>query len=128
MNEDGYVDLNTLKFDGDGELVKTWQCCEISGNSRIYYKPSMLKSGFVAYFIEDVSCGNDGERPNLVTAVFKTIAYWDGVRHMYFNASVNDGGEGYLNYPDLPSLTRALVSVQELEKQYCQESGRGGEY
>ena len=99
MNEDSYVDLNTLKFDGDGEPVKTWKCCEISVNSRIYYKPSMLKSGFVAYFIEDV-------------------------RHMYFNASVKDGGEGYLNYPDLPSLTRALVLVQELEKQYCLEWGR----
>lgn len=97
--------------------------CEIalSGRDyRMYYAPN--STAFDAVLVRFV-CANSYSKDIWeceelqVEVVFSCTAYWDGVRHLHFNAK----DDGYIYYPDMPFLLKSLNKLRELEEQYCRE-------
>lgn len=124
MNEEDYIELKSLKSEyfNRAAPVHEWAFVQIAGTaefgSRVYWAAAENCSGFEAFYVEDVSVGN---KEHLVTVAIHLVALWDGVRHMYVNPGVQD--TGYLYYPDLNSLIKALSFIQNLESQYCEQDG-----
>jgi hypothetical protein len=103
--------------------------CEIAfdgGDMRVYYSQSEDENGFEAACVEFASCAAGGDHwlcPQLrVQVTFRAIARFDGVRHLHFNHYSNDeDNKGYLYYPSIKGLRKALSALEKLEKKYCRE-------
>lgn len=53
------------------------------------------------------------------TVLFEGVAYFDGVRHLYFGKEETNN-YGYLYYQDLPDLIMALQALDKLQVKKCE--------
>jgi hypothetical protein len=103
-----------------------WDVYQISGNakwgSRVNYSIWEDGSGFEAVFTSDMSQGSDEPKEETeVEVVFHLAAFYDGARHMYFNIyDKEEGCKGYLYYPNIPQLIKALQFVDHLQTKHCE--------
>ena len=110
------------------EAVYKWDCIELNnGESRLYYKPNTdVGNGFDFFAVEkDGHVLNDETLTNewhekycIVECIIHGIAYFDGVRHLYYGDKQTDN-YGYHYYPNLSLISEAVLSLGQLEKTYC---------
>ena len=74
-------------------------------------------NGFEFMCVEWASEYDDGmdHHPEF-NVMFRGVAYFDGVRHLYFGAKETDN-LGYHYYPDIPLLLQALTALDNLQLQ-----------
>lgn len=92
-------------------------------NCRLYVDADPERSTFYASAVSFVSSGIEGdhwENEELrVDSVFELVAYFDGVRHMWFNKDPSRQWDGYLHYPNMEGLIAMLQKVREIELEIC---------
>ena len=126
MSED-QIKVKDIKADYSGH--KTDRVCEWNreiitgdmdwGHSLFW---SDMDGGFEAVLVQSMSksCGDTYEDTH-VEAVFRVSALYDGARHMYFNPYDPDiECKGYIYYPNIPAMIKALEFVQQLQLKYCE--------
>tara|TARA_R100000655_G_scaffold106485_1_gene155869 strand:+ start:930 stop:1325 length:396 start_codon:yes stop_codon:yes gene_type:complete len=111
----------------DEELCR-WEFVQVKGYEvRIYYKPNEVKGlGFNFYALEKTGhvCNNETKKDEWhkdycgVECVFEGIAYFDGIRHLYYGNEKTQNF-GYHYYPNLEMIASAILKLRELEKKYC---------
>lgn len=100
---------------------------ELSPNVRIFYHVPEEKEpnpGFRFVVLEWCHGGAEDDvwTPDAGVEYFAHgIAYFDGVRHLYFGHE-DTQNEGYLYYPHVESLKLLAEWFQDMEKKYCYES------
>ena len=103
-----------------------WKFIEIKDTEMfLYYDFLDYKNkevgGFNFYCIEAVMWGGSKfKRIDGCKCIFKGIAYWDGIRHLYFGDKQTDNYD-YLYYPHIDDLNLALKELKKLEKKYCRK-------
>ena len=112
------------------EAVCDWQFLQIKDcEVRIYYKPSEEKGmGFNFYAVEKTGhvCNVETEKDEWnkdycdVECVFQGIAYFDGIRHLYYGDEKTENF-GYHYYANLEMIASAVLGLRELEKKYCRD-------
>ena len=115
-----------IKFDGlemtRGKLVKDCGLEIDDGDYRTYALHSDEYHRADVICVQFVSCtdtdDNVWDSPELqVEVVFRAVCLFDGVRHLNFNSE----GEGYLYYPEMDRIIRALehlhTMADDIEKQ-----------
>lgn len=103
-----------------------WKSIEIKDTEMILYYDLLSedeneKIGFNFYCIEAVMWECDTEKIIGCKCVYNGVAYWDGVRHLYFGDEQTDN-YGYHYYPSMENLILALKELEKLEKKYCTET------
>lgn len=97
---------------------------------RIYYKPKAEEGmGFDFYAAENTGyiCNEHTAKDEWhteschVECVFYGIAYFDGIRHLYYGCEQTEN-YGYHYYANLVTIVDALNKLKELEKKYCRDS------
>ena len=85
---------------------------------RIYHRP--YGTGFDFICIDTVSGKLNGgfDEYTEVRILFKGLAYYDGVRHLYFGVEKDPEDNGYFYYPDLGLLSNSLLELEKLEIKY----------
>lgn len=126
---DEQIKINELRaqYGGHGSmLVKDWNKEIISGNDQwgffLYWNPWENKSGFEAVLVQCMSRGVlEAVEETHVEVVFHLSAFYDGGRHMYFNIYDKDAdSRGYIYYPDIPAMIKALQFVEKLQQEHCE--------
>jgi hypothetical protein len=112
------------------ENVCEWEFLEIKDSeSRIYFKPNKDKGlGFDFYAINKTGhvCNEQTEKDRwdkeycMVECVFRGIAYFDGIRHLYYGDEKTEN-YGYHYYADLEMIADTVKGLRELEKKYCRD-------
>lgn len=129
MTED-QIKIKEIKSDYSGHQskdIKDWNREIITGTPEwghwLYW--SERKGGFEAVFVECMSrCVGDTIEDTCVEVVFRVSAMYDGVRHMYFNPYDTDKEcVGYIYYPNIPAMVKALEFVENLQVKYCEHYG-----
>ena len=103
------------------EPVCHWQCEPIDYHTKLFHKPMEDGgSGFYFYCINRTSSINDewDGSTDSGECMFQGIAYFDGIRHMYYGAAQTDNF-GYHFYPTLNTIIKALQTLRVLEEKYC---------
>ena len=125
------VKLKEISHDNlPNEKVMDWDFVHLNQNeTRIYYKPNGDDgNGFYFYTVswfgstaKDIEGDNmwDGEH-TFVECLFTGLAYFDGVRHLYFGHEVTEN-YGYLYYPHVKEIALALLYLEELERKHCRD-------
>lgn len=94
------------------------------GALRLYFKPLDDADGFDFALLEWVSspAGADpwGDE-STACIMLHGLALFDGVRHMWWTPD-NGCADGYVNYPDLIGLARAMRELAALELRFCSMS------
>ncbi len=111
------------------EKIINWKYISLKEDMiRIYYKihePTEDKLGFKYYIIEGIAKNYIENKLSEVydtwNCLFKGIAYFDGVRHLYLGDEQTEN-KGYLYYPQLSNLILILQELKKLEQKYCRES------
>lgn len=118
--------LKDVRFDGgELELIHTWKFIQVNNQIRIYYKERAELQGFDFYAVSWISHEN-GEffediNTTEVECLVHGIAYWDGIRHLYFGHE-GTGNYGYHYYPHIVSEHIAtFTELRKLEEKFCQE-------
>lgn len=127
--EDIYLKDIRHEYHKDEEVCK-WEYLQIKYfDVRIYYKANEEKGlGFNFYAIEKTGhvCNEQTKKDEwhkdycMVDCVFQGIAYFDGIRHLYYGDEKTENF-GYHYYPDLEMITDSLKGLRELEKKYCRD-------
>ena len=114
----------------NGEEVCSWDFLQVKDyDVRIYYKPSEEGGlGFDFYAIEKTGheCNTETQKDEWnkeycnVECVFQGIAYFDGIRHLYYGDKKTEN-YGYHYYANLEMIAGALLELRELEKKYCRD-------
>ena len=102
------------------EHIKNWRFItnkEYYEKPMLFYKPTGKKQGFHFYCCElvgssEIFCLTE------VSCIFYGVAYFDGVRHLYFGDEGTDNF-GYLYYPKLDLINSMLQCLKMLEKKFC---------
>ena len=105
----------------ENERLCEWKNIVLNGDMRLFYQRlDEERSGFYFYCIERTSYGLDewGGETDTGHCVFNGIAYFDGIRHLYYGDAQTDNF-GYHYYPSLENLIVALAALRDLEKAYC---------
>jgi len=112
------------------EAVCEWKFLEVENTTvRIYYKASEEKGmGFNFYAIKKTGhiCNSKTEKDKWhkdfcdVECVFQGIAYFDGIRHLYYGDKKTEN-YGYHYYANLEMIASAILRLRELEKKYCRD-------
>ncbi len=97
-----------------------WKSIEIKDTEMILYYDLLSededeKIGFNFYCIEAVMWESDTEKIIGCKCVYNGVAYWDGVRHLYFGDEQTDN-YGYHYYPSMENLILALKKLEKLEE------------
>jgi len=127
--EDVYLKDIRHEYHKDEEVCK-WKFLQIKDcEVRIYYKPNEEKGlGFNFYAVEKTGhvCNNETKKDEwhkdycYVECVFKGIAYFDGIRHLYYGDEKTENF-GYHYYANLEMIASAILGLRELEKKYCRD-------
>lgn len=120
------LERNFDNFYFENKFIRAW---EFSGNDnwRIYFNPDLKGNGFEFVVLEHIGKSfSSGEKfteenwnsHSIVEILWSGIAFFDGIRHLYFKDGEN---LGYENYPDLDQLIEVLTELRKLEKIYCRD-------
>lgn len=94
------------------------------GNMRLYATwEEEIGNGFKCTCIEWISNSskkNSWDNPEIIE-VFRAIAYFDGIRHLWFNYKPDDICDGYLYYPDTKNLLAMIKHLYKLEVNLCRD-------
>jgi hypothetical protein len=103
---------------------------EIDEHYRLYFdvidygEEKNKKSGFEFIALECFGYVLDGKNEyyfsptSSVAVVVEGIAYFDGVRHLYYGNEKTDN-YGYHYYPNLSKIIKVLEELKKLEEKYC---------
>lgn len=109
-------------IESSGELIINWE--KIATEKwALYYKVSDLsgQTGFAFMSVQWVANDDPIWNENtLVEVMFHGVAYFDGIRHMYFGSEQTDN-YGYDNYPNINIYIEILKSIRDLEKKHCRD-------
>jgi hypothetical protein len=104
------------------KAIAGWRFVSVTNDLRLYFNPHegmQPRSGFDFCCLEwfgDEGDGNGIASPTArVTTLFEGVAYFDGIRHLYFVGE----GEGYVYYARLEDITAALKALRILELEHC---------
>lgn len=89
------------------------------GSSIFFWSPREEKNGFDFVVVEPVSEDHNGNK--VFAHILSGIAYFDGVRHIWFSYNKDKEANGYINYPDIENIALIFNKVSELERIYCRE-------
>lgn len=131
MNVEMSLKEALIKYLGQNDfLVKELYYIPVgkSNSIRIYYKPNFNeKNGFHFVVVEGVSESDDDNHESIcgwrwlmdetsVSVLVHGIAYFDGIRHIYFGDKNNDG---YIFVPNMKEIGKALSILDELTYLHC---------
>ena len=120
------MDFNGLTLEELG--VISWEKIDITKECHLFhkdiYRPKSDCDGFdfkcVNWFCETVGSPNQDDIGRVgYEVLFEGVAYFDGVRHLYFGKEETEN-YGYLYYPDIHLLVSALRSLDDLQVAKCQ--------
>lgn len=102
--------------------VQGWERKDIDGHECVLfyqdiYRPKDDCDGFDFICVEVLGHG-DNINNSTYAVLFEGIAYFDGVRHLYFGRKETDN-YGYLYYQDVPRLIKALKALDDLQVSKC---------
>lgn len=119
---EGFTLLKDITHDGKNINNHEWSVIESDVDFRIYFRPisTVNKEGFDFYAVQFVGGDLGDWSPNetYVECVFSGVAYFDGVRHLYWGDEQTDN-QGYFYYPNLNRISEYLRLLEELEEKYC---------
>ena len=133
MSEDDFYDLPLRDaVTKDGRSIKDWLHVQTDSDTRIYFSlMERTRSGFDFCCVEWVGDdGGGGRIPNPATIdsttcrvrkLFEGVAYFDGIRHLYFVGE----GDGYIYYANLQQIVKALTALRTLEMEHCWDAPEG---
>ena len=111
------------------ERICDWEYLEFEDDCRVFFKPSDEKGmGFNFYAVEKIGhhCNEHTEKNKwdenycMVECLFNGIAYFDGIRHLYYGDKQTDN-YGYHYYAGLERMIGALKILRQLEARYCRD-------
>jgi hypothetical protein len=119
-------ELNLLKIkDENDDQVINFDFIELTDYVRIYYKERNENNGFDFYCIDIIKSTDNNfkwtDKETECIILFQGTALFDGVRHLYFSVNKEEDFNGYLYYPNLNILIKALEELKKLEIKYCEE-------
>lgn len=102
--------------------IATWQEIAIDDRDcklfwKDIYPPDEDCDGFDFHCVHFAWSEANNENVHYET-LFKGVAYFDGVRHLYFGSEETDN-YGYLYYCDVPQLIKALQQLDLLVVEKC---------
>src|SRR5437868_2421989 len=112
----------------DGKQIAGWRFVQTDADTRVYYEvlaSTQPRGGFDFCCVEWV--GDDGGEGKIpisggiesatcrVRKLFEGVAYFDGIRHLYFVGN----GDGYVYCADLEQIGAALKALRALELEHC---------
>lgn len=111
-----YIIWNDKKY----EQIISLSFIQIDNNIRLYFSPLDGEgNGFEAFIIECVGYempGEDFGQESYCEILLEVIAFFDGLRHVYFMPGENCG---YANYPNIKSWSQIINLLSDLELKYC---------
>ena len=113
--------LNEIIDDDTKEKISSWDYIDVLSDHRLYYKPKeRLGDGFNFHCVQWVFIEASYESPWLdpnisVNTIFHGVAYFDGLRHIYF------GNKGYLYCLIVDEMIAVLSQLSSLEIKYCRD-------
>ena len=124
MINDNFI-LTSLK--ANDSVTKLIDCdfIEIDNDTRLYYKKEDYNDFFEFGCVtitagKLIGGGKPWERDDTeVIFLFKGTAMFDGIRHIYFGKNNDEECNGYLYYPNIELMIRALQQLKKLEIKYC---------
>ena len=121
-NRDTFIKTHKIAFKNEFDTARLYYSTE---GFIADYKTDYPVTGFNAYYVSitggKVEKGVSTWDSNLteVEVVIKANAFFDGVRHLYFNPVTEDARDrGYLYYPDIPELIKVLQEINNLQNKY----------
>ena len=124
MENENFIITKLKAHDGITNLIDC-EFIEIDSNTRLYYKNEVNKDffGFDCVtvisnldLLEDVIWRDNNTQ---IMYLFKGTAMFDGIRHIYFGIEKDEECNGYLYYPNIDLMIKALVELKKLEIKYC---------
>ena len=113
------IPIEELRFAEDGNLVNQDVFIKVGDESWVFYEPDKTDGmGFRFVACEWMSSDVTGKNISVET-VCHGLAYFDGIRHMYFGGEYGD--DGYIHYPHLDVIGNILKTLRELEIKYCRD-------
>ena len=113
----------------DGIQICELDYVQVCESARLYYMPSdTIGNGFRFYAVERVGSliNNDTDTEawnkdsTLVDCIVNGVAYFDGVRHLYYGDEKTDN-YGYHYYPNLSMICKTIVELRVLEQTFCKD-------
>jgi hypothetical protein len=107
----------------DRSKVEGWEFREIGENEccRLYWRQYTDMRGFefVSFDVISFTVESDPFKADdtVVELLLHGVAYFDGIRHLYFGKEDN---YGYFYYPRLKDISEILTILSELQAKYCE--------
>lgn len=119
------------------ELIHEWPFIQIDKYTRLHYKQVDTeegeKYGFYFHSVKHTGHTLSDFKNNIhysdipfenstttVESLLWGIAYFDGVRHLYFGTQESKN-DGYFYYPDFDIISKINIELVKLEQLYCQD-------